>query len=135
MPNSLIFLGSCSARDRATRIGVARIAVGGLTFLPRPVARQIAGLNETEATGTLSFFARAMGIRNAVLGAWVLVSRDRPKHERRTVYQVNAAVDAADMALLAWAAITQRVPKRFALLSVTLGTNALLGFLALASEV
>ena len=134
MPNSLMFLGSHDARDRATRIGAARIVVGASTFLPRPVAMRIAGLTEAEASGTLAFFARALGIRNAVLGAWVLASRDRPKHERRTVYQVNAAVDAADMAVLAWAAITQRVPKRFALLAGTLGTNACLGFLALASE-
>ena len=51
------------------------------------------------------------------------------------MYQVNAAVDAADMAILVWAAITRRPSMRFMLLTSTLGTNACLGFLQLASEV
>jgi|SRR5438105_14059716 len=135
MPSSLIFIGSRDTRDRATRIGAARIAVGASLFMPRPLARRIAGLTDAEASGTLAFFARAFAVRNIVLGAWVLTTRDRPKHERRTVYQVNAAVDAADMAILVWAAITRRPSMRFMLLTSTLGTNACLGFLQLASEV
>ncbi|TME45640.1 MAG: hypothetical protein E6I33_09395 [Chloroflexi bacterium] len=135
MPRSLIFVGSRDTRDRATRIGAARIAVGASMFMPRPLARRIAGLTEAEASGTLAFLGRAFGVRNVVLGAWVLATRDQPKHERRRVYQVNAAVDAADMAILAWAAVTQRPSKRFMLLASTLGTNVCLGFLQLASEV
>jgi len=135
MPRSLLFLGTESTRDRATRIGVARILVGASMFQPIAVATHLSGIPDDESSGSVLFFARAFGIRNAVLGAWVLASRDRPKRYQRLVYRVNAAVDAADLAVMAISAIGHRVPKRLLALTALLGGNACLGFLELASEV
>ena len=135
MPASLIFIGTHDARERATRIGAARIAVGASTLLPPSLARHILGLRTDEVTGASVFFTRMFGIRNAVLGAWVLSTLDQSKEQRRFVYRVNAAVDAADMAVLVLSALSGRMPKRFFALSAVLGCNALLGFLELASEV
>ena len=129
-----LFLGSRDTRDRATRIGIARIAVGASTFQPVAISRRLTGVSEDESTGTFLFFARAFGIRNIALGAWILATRDQPKQYRKMVYQVNAAIDAADMAVLGLAAVTRRVPKRFLALAGVLGTSACLSFLELASE-
>ena len=128
------FLGSRDTRDRATRIGVARIVVGASTFQPAGLSRRLTGMSEAELSGATQFFARAFGIRNIVLGAWILTTLDQPKQYRRMVYQVNAAIDAADMAVLGLAAVTRRVPKRLFALAGVLGTSACLSFVQLASE-
>ncbi|MBV8196176.1 MAG: hypothetical protein JOY80_11695 [Candidatus Dormibacteraeota bacterium] len=135
MQRSLIFLGSRDERDRATRVGVARILVGASTFQPVAISRHLVGLPEDQATGPFIFFARAFGVRNMVLGAWVLAARDRPKQYRRLCYQVNAAVDAVDLAALLLATVQRRMPKRFVALTTVLATNACMAFLQLASEV
>ncbi|MFN2581857.1 MAG: hypothetical protein ABR498_03845 [Candidatus Dormibacteria bacterium] len=132
---SPLFIGSKDERDRATRIGIARIAVGASTFQPVALSRHLVGLPTEDATGPFVFFARAFGIRNAVLGAWVLAARDQPKKHRRLCYRVNAAVDAGDVAVALFAAVTRRMPKRFMLLTAVLGGNACASFLELASEV
>ena len=117
------------------RIGIARIVVGASTFQPVALGRHLIGVSDEQQTGPAVFFTRAFGIRNIALGAWVLATLDQPRAYRRTVYQVNAAIDAADMAILAFAAATRGIPKRFLALSAFLGTNACLAFLQLATEV
>ena len=134
MLNLPLLLGPGSTRERATRIGAARIVVGASTFQPVALSRRLTGISEEATTGATLFFARAFGIRNIALGAWVLATRDQPKQYRKMVYQVNAAIDAADVGILALAAVTKGVPKRFFALSAVLGTTACLSFLQLASE-
>ena len=135
MPHSPFFIGTRTTRERATRLGVARIAVGGLTFQPMALGRRLMGVSDAEAGGALVFFARAFGVRNMVLGAWVLATRDQSRETRQLVYRVNAAVDAADMLVLLWAALANNIPKRLFALAAGLGGNACYAFFELASEV
>ncbi|MBV9099515.1 MAG: hypothetical protein JOZ46_01170 [Candidatus Dormibacteraeota bacterium] len=133
MLRSPLLLGASSERERATQIGAARIGVGS-TLLAAGLARRVFGVPAEHDTGALRLTARLAGIRNVVLGCWTLQVRDQGKEQRRLCYQLNAAVDAADIAVLAWAFLRHSELRQAALMGTALGGSALLGWLELLSD-
>ena len=135
MPRSPFLLGTHDERERATRVGIARMVVGGSVLLTTGLARRAFGLPAEEDTASTRMLARLFGIRNVVLGTWALMARDQGADERRLCYRVNAAVDAADLVVIAWAAVTGEDLARMAVMSGALGTSALLAWLDLLGDV
>ena len=130
---SPLLLGASGERDQATRIGTARICVGS-TLLAPGFARRVFGVPDEQDNGTVRLASRLAGIRNVVLGCWTLQVRDQGKEQRRLCYQLNAAVDAADVAVMAWAFVRHAELRRAALMGTALGGSALLAWLELLSE-
>jgi hypothetical protein len=114
-------------------MGVVRISVGS-TLVAAGFARRVFGVPEDYDNGATRLASRLAGIRNAVLGAWTLATRDQDKAQRRVCYQLNAAVDAADVAVLLWAGLTHAELRRAALMGCALGGSALLGWLELLQD-
>ena len=135
MTRSPIFIGSTSEKDRATRIGIARISVGSVVLLTTRQAQQLFGLPDEQDSAATRLLARLFGIRNITLGAWALAVRDRSKAERKLCYQFNAAVDAADLVVLAVAGIMRQGLTRPVIMSSVLGSSALLAWLDLLDDV
>lgn len=135
MVRSPFLLGAGSERERATRIGVARMCVGGSLLLTTGLARRLFGVAEAQDTAALRMLARLFGIRNVVLGAWVLAARDHGAEQRRLCYRLNAVVDAADLGILAIGAMSGQGLVRAALMGSSLGGSALLAWLELLQEV
>ncbi len=131
---SPILVNAGSERERATRMGVARISVG-TTLFTAGIARRLFGVPEAQDNPAVRLTARLAGIRNVVLGAWTLASRDGSADERRRCYQLNAAVDAADVVVLAAVAVAHPELRRAALMGLALGGSALLGWVALLDDV
>jgi hypothetical protein len=133
MPRSPLFIGAEAERDRATRLGVGRMTVGS-TLIATGVARRLFGVPAEYDNGAARLVARLAGVRNIALGAWSLQVRDHSKAERRLCYQLNAAVDAADVAVLLWAGITHKELRRAALMGSALGVSMLLGWMDLLED-
>lgn len=133
MLRSPLLLGAEGERDRATRVATARIGVGS-TLFAAGVARRLFGVPADLDSGALRLASRLAGIRNVVLGCWALQVRDQGKAQRRLCYQLNAAVDAADIAVLAWAFVRHSELRQAALMGTALGGSALLAWLELLSE-
>jgi hypothetical protein len=132
---SPFLLGAGSERERATRIGVARMCVGGPLLLTTGLARRLFGVPEEQDTPALRMLGRLFGIRNVVLGLWTLAARDHGAEQRRLCYRLNAAVDAADLVVLAVGGTTGRGLVRAALMGGSLGGSALLAWLELLRDV
>jgi hypothetical protein len=126
-------MGADTERERATRLGIARMTVGS-TLVVSGVARRLFGVPPEHDNGAVRLAARLAGVRNIALGAWSLQVRDHTKAERRLCYQVNAAVDAADVAVLLWAGFTHKELRRAALMGSALGASALLGWMDLLED-
>ena len=96
-----------AARDLARLIGAGRIGAGvALLVAPRLVGRLIAGADA--ATPAASVLARALGVRDAVIGAMALHTLGRPEVAQR--WQATCAlVDAGDLA--ATLAVRRHVPR------------------------
>ena len=135
MTRSPFFIGSTGEKDRVTRIGIARICVGGLVLGASGQAAQIFGLPEEQNSPAARLLGRLFGIRNITLGAWALTVRDRSKAERKLCYQFNAAIDAADLVVLAVAGIMRQGLTRPVIMSSVLGSAALLSWLDLLDDV
>jgi hypothetical protein len=136
MSRSPLLLGTGGERERATRVGVARICIGGSILLTTGLARRIFGIPAAQDNGGgLRLAARLFGIRNVVLGSWALLARDQGIDERRLCYRLNAAVDGADVAVLAWAGIRGEGLLRAALMGGALGGSVLLAWLDLLGDV
>jgi hypothetical protein len=79
MSRSPLLLGTGGERERATRVGVARICIGGSMLLTTGLGRRVFGIPaEQDRGGGLRLAARLFGIRNVVLGGWV-VARPSPR--------------------------------------------------------
>lgn len=135
MTRSPFLIGTTSERDRATRIGIARISVGSVVLLTNRQAQQLFGLPDEQDNPAVRLLARLFGIRNISLGAWALAVRDRSTAERKLCYQFNAAVDAADLVVLAVAGIMRQGLTRPVIMSSVLGSSALLAWLDLLDDV
>jgi hypothetical protein len=136
MSRSPLLLGTGSERERATRIGIARICVGGSMLLTTGLARRFFGIPAAQDSGGgLRLAARLFGIRNVVLGGWALLARDQGIDERRLCYRLQAAVDGADLAALAWAGVSGDGLVRPAIMGGFLGGSALLAWLDLLGDV
>jgi len=129
-----MLLGTSGEREEATRIGLLRIAIGGLGFLPAPIARRLVLIPRDEVTASTIFFTRAFGIRNMVMGLWTLAQRDAERARRRDWYRVNAAVDAVDLGLLLMLALSGKRTRAFPGIGFALGGSALLAWLDLIEE-
>jgi hypothetical protein len=136
MSRSPLLLGTGSERERATRIGIARICVGGSMLLTTGLARRFFGIPAAQDNGGgLRLAARLFGIRNVVLGTWALLARDQGLDERRLCYRLNAAVDAGDLAVLAWAGVRGEGLLQPALMGGVLGGSAVIAWLDLLADV
>jgi hypothetical protein len=136
MSRSPLLLGTGSERERATRIGIARVCVGSSMLLTTGLARRVFGIPAAQDNGGgLRLAARLFGIRNVVLGAWALLARDQGIDERRLCYRLQALVDAGDLAALAWAGVRGDGMLRPALMGGALGSSALLAWLDLIGDV
>jgi hypothetical protein len=131
---SPLFIGSTSERERATRAGIARMCVGGSLLVTTGLASRVFGAPAGHDNATTRLLARLFGIRNIVLGFWALAARDQGAAERKLCYQVNAAVDAADLAVLAIAFVRASEMRRAVVMSSALGGSALPAWLELARE-
>jgi hypothetical protein len=135
MSRSPLLLGTGGERERATRAGVTRICIGGSMVLTTGLGRRIFGIPAAQDNGGgLRLAARLFGIRNVVLGTWSLLAREQGIDERRLCYRLNAAVDAADLAVLAWAGVRGQGLVRAALMGGALGGTALLAWLDLLGD-
>ena len=133
MVSSPFFIGAGDERDRATRIGAGRIGVGS-TLMAAGLARRLFGIPKSHDTGALRLTARLFGVRNIVLGAWAIAARDQKPEQRRLCYQLNAAVDAADIALLTLAGLRHRELRQAAVMGNLLGVSALLAWMELLQD-
>jgi hypothetical protein len=128
---SPFLIGASGQRERATRIAVARMCVGGSLLLTTGLARRLFGIPEAQDSGALRMVARLFGVRNVALGLWALAARDHGPDERRLCYGLNAAVDAADLGILAIGAVTGEGLVQAAIMGGALGGSALLAWLDL----
>jgi hypothetical protein len=126
-------MGADTERERATRLGIGRMTVGS-TLIATGIARRLFGVPAEYDNGAARLAARLAGVRNLALGAWSLQVRDHGKAERRLCYQLNAAVDAADIAVLLWAGFTHKELRRAALMGSALGASMLLGWMDLLED-
>ena len=129
MLRSPFLMGATTQTDRITRIGVARIGVGSVCLSARLAAR-IFGAPAEQVTPTARLVTRLFAIRNIVLGAWALAVRDADAEEQRRCFQLNAAVDIADVAVLA-PFLLRRDLRRAAVMATALGVSATIGWLEL----
>lgn len=72
-----------------------RVLVGGAAALAPGVLLQAFGIDATEDSPTLRYFARLFGIRNAVMGVLLWQVRDNPRALARMA-TLNAATEALD---------------------------------------
>ncbi|MFY9614135.1 MAG: hypothetical protein WAT58_01935 [Candidatus Dormiibacterota bacterium] len=131
---SPVLLRTHSERERATRIGTLRLVVGSTLMIPA-LARRLFGVPDNQDNASLRLVARMFGIRNIVLGAWTLMARDQGPEQRLLCYRLNTAVDAVDVAALAWAGLTGEGLKQAAVMGATIGSTAAVAWIELASEV
>jgi hypothetical protein len=95
---SPLLTGTLSEYDGATRLGAVRIGLGGLLFLGTGLARRLFGVPAAQDSAALRLVARLFGIRNIVIGLWVLRTRDAAPDDRRACYRLNTAIDVAGAA-------------------------------------
>ena len=132
MIRSPFMLGASSQSQRMTRIGVARIGVG-TEGLATGVAARVFGAPPDQVTPTARMVTRLFGIRNVALGAWTLAVREASAEEQRRCFQVNAAVDIADVVVLAPYLLRADL-RRAAFLACALGISATLGWAELLGQ-
>ena len=112
-----------SPRELARDIQTGRIAVGALLVLaPRLASRGWLG-EDAERPGT-QLVARAMGVRDVVLGGLALHTLDHPNVAPRWL-RTLAAVDAVD--LLATLAARKALPRTGAALVIAMATVGVAG--------
>ena len=135
MARSPFLIGAGSESERATRVSVVRICVGSMLLVTTGLARRLFGVRADQDNAALRLVARMFGIRNIVLGAWALASRDQGDDQRRLCYQLNAATDATDLGILVIGGIAGKGLWRAAFMGGALGGSALLAWLELIQEV
>jgi hypothetical protein len=115
----------------ATRMAGLRITVGSTALLATGLARVAFGVNPRHDNPSARALARLFGIRNIVLGAWVLGARDADTEARRLSYQLNMVVDAVDVGVLLWPLLRRAGTARFSLSAASLGAVATLAWMDL----
>lgn len=134
MIRSPLLLGTSTERDGAARIAVLRTVVGALGLLANRPVQVAFGLPAKQDTPAARAFARLFGIRNVALGMWTLSARDGSDDARRRCYELNTAVDVADVAVLLWPVLRRQGLARFGIISATLGISATLAWLELLAR-
>ena len=134
MNKSPFLLKTNSERERATRLGIARMCVGGTLMIP-PLALRVFGVPKEQDTPAVRLVARLFGIRNIALAAWCLLSRDQAPADRMLCYRVNAAVDGADVVALGWSGLTGDGMRQAAAMGSILGLSVLVGWIEMIAEV
>lgn len=129
MSRSPLLLGTSTEREMATRMGQARITIGASALLATKLASLVFGLPTEQDNASARTMGRAFGIRNIVLGAWTLNTRDADLEVRRAWYSINAVVDAVDVAIFGWPLIRRQGMARFSISAMGLGTAALIAWL------
>lgn len=114
-------------------MGATRIAIGATVGGSTGMAARLFGAPADQVTPTARLLARLFGVRQVVLGAWVLTMRDASDAERRRCFQLNACVDMTDIAVLV-PYLLRRGLRRAALLSILLGASETLGWMELLAE-
>ena len=125
--------GARDHRDRITRIAVARLSVGSSVGLATGVTARVFGVPRDQVTPAARLIARLFGVRNCVLGVWALSVRDASAAEQKRCFQLNAAVDIADLAML-MPLLARRGLRRTAIMSSVLAVNATLAWWELLQE-
>jgi hypothetical protein len=131
MSRSPLLLGITSERDMATRLAQMRITVGSTSLFATGLARVAFGVNAQHDNASARALARLFGIRNIVLGAWILGVRDADAEARRLCYKLNMVVDAVDVGVLLWPLLRRAGTARFSLSAASLGTAATLAWMDL----
>jgi hypothetical protein len=134
MPRSPLLIATHDERQRATRVAVARMFIGSSMLFFTGASRRVFGIPAGQDYTSLRVVCRLFGIRNITLGLWTLAARQQPPEARRRWYQLNAAVDAADVAVVTIGGVAGEGFGRAALMGGVLGTSALLAWLDLIGE-
>jgi hypothetical protein len=111
------------------------MCVGGMLLVTTGLTRRLFGIPAEQDNAALRAMAHLAGIRNIVLGAWALAARDQGLDERRLCYQLNAATDAVDLGILAFAGLRGEGLWQGAIMGWALGGPTMLAFLDLIQDV
>jgi hypothetical protein len=117
----------------ARQMGIARIAIGAAALLTPRMTSRLMGFPTEHDNPTARLMGRLFGVRDVILGVLVLTMHDDPRIAR-SIYQLNAAVDAGDAASMATAIIGRQGIDRAALSSAALAVPAAFGWIHLAKE-
>jgi len=115
----------------ATRMGQARMIIGGSALLASGLAMLVFGLPKEHDNASARAVGRLFGIRNIVIGAWTLQNRDADLDTRRRWYTMNALIDAVDVAAFAWPLLRRQGTARLSISSAALGTSAAVAWIDL----
>lgn len=112
-----------------------RVAVGAAAGLAPGALLTAFGIDESEDSPTLRYFARLFAVRNAVLGILVWQARHDPRQLERIAW-INAATELADAAAAAAPLATGRTKPRAAAgaIGASLGVSAAFAGLALRAR-
>lgn len=117
----------------ARQMGVARIAIGAAALLAPSLTSRLMGFPTDHDNPTARLMGRLFGVRDVALGVLVLSLHDDPR-VARSIYHLNAAVDAGDAASMAAAVVGRQGIDRAAMSSAALAVPAALGWIHLARE-
>lgn len=131
MSRSPLLAGATTEREMATRMAQTRITIGSSALLATGLARVAFGVSAGHDNPSSRALGRLFGIRNIVLGAWILGVRDADVEARRLCYKLNAVVDAVDVGVLLWPLLRRQGTARFSLTAASLGTAATLAWMDL----
>jgi hypothetical protein len=131
MSRSPLLIGTTTERQMATRMAQLRLVVGGSALLGNKLVQLLYGVNGEHDNATARAVGRLFGIRNVVIGAWTLKNRDADLNTRRRWYRINALIDAADVAIVAWPLLRRQGTGRLSISSAALGTSAAVGWIDL----
>jgi hypothetical protein len=131
MSRSPLLLGTTTERQMATRMAQARMIIGSSALLGTGLAKLVFGLPDEHDNASARALGRLFGIRNVVIGAWTLKTRDADLDTRRRWYSLNAVVDAVDVAIFAWPLLRRQGIARLSIGSAALGTLAAVAWIDL----
>ena len=131
MVRSPMLIGTSAEREGATQMAIIRISIGGFALVATGLARVVFRLPQADDSPATRVLARLFGIRNVVLGLITLSLRDSDAATRRRVYQLNAVVDAVDVAVLSWPILKGDGLLQFGGMAGALGVSAALAWLEL----
>ena len=114
-----------------TRIAALRISIGSSALVTTGLATVLFGVPATHDNASSRALGRLFGIRNIVLGAWILGVRDADVEARRLCYKLNAVVDAVDVRIFLLPLARRQGIARFSLSTLTLAVAATMAWLDL----
>jgi hypothetical protein len=131
MSRSPLLLGTTTERQMATRMGQARMIIGGSALLGNRLVQLLFGFNGEHDNASARALGRLFGIRNVVIGAWTLKNRDADLDTRRRWYGINALIDTVDVVILTWPLLRRQGTARLSISSAALGTSAAVAWIDL----